>query len=153
MAKDKNYISIELEGAAELQKVFAGLPKSVERRLLIASLKRVARPIATAIRKDAPKDSGDSKRSIKVRAMTKSKFPAITIGPDEKHWFLKFAELGSGRQAAKPFMRPVWDAMKNQAAKSFILESYGTIEKFAVRLRKQAYAGKLSRAGRKALGI
>jgi HK97 gp10 family phage protein len=153
MASTKDYFDFKLEGSKELDRVLKGLPKAVGRRMIIAGLRDQAKPILRDARRHAPVDSGDSKKSIKIRTMVKSKFPAITIGPDTDHWFLKFAEYGSTRQTAKPFMRPAWDAHKRAAANGFIVSTIQAIEKYADRLKKQAYAGKLSRAGRKALGI
>jgi HK97 gp10 family phage protein len=156
MTKTKNYFDFKLEGAAELDKVLAGLPQSVGRRMIIAGLKTQAQPILKDIRAAAPKDTGAAAKSIKIRVMKKSKFPGITIGPEAEFWWLKFHELGALKtrtQQPKPFMRPAWDAHKRTAAKGFILGTFKAIEKFAERLKKQAYAGKLSKAGRRALGL
>jgi|GEM_PF-1850347 len=53
----------------------------------------------------------------------------------------------------KPFMRPAWDRNKNRVRDNFARELMDQLLRFAARLKKQAYSGKLSRAGMRALGL
>ncbi len=150
----KNYFDFHMEGAKELEKVLKDLPKGVHKNMLKAGLRRAAKPIARDAKQAAPKDTGAAAKSIKVRTMTRTNVPAaISIGPESKYWWLRFHEFGTSVLKARPFLRPAWERNKVAARDSFIKETFNALEMFAARLKKQAYAGKLSKAGKRALGL
>lgn len=150
----KNYFDFHVEGAKELDKVLASLPQAAAKQQLKAALRIAGKPVVKAARAKAPKDTGAMAKSIKLRVMTRTRVPAaVSIGPDSDHYYGMFLERGTSKIAAKPFLRPAWDAHKVSVAKNFSLSMWQALERFSKRLVKQAYAGKLSKAGRKALGI
>jgi len=148
-----NYFEFKVIGAPELDKVLAGLPVPFQRRMLIGGMKRAVKPILKGFRLAAPVDSGDAKKSIKIRVVTRSKFPAITIGPDQEHWYLMYSEFGTANQPERPWMRPVWDMRWPMARLSFVKETFAHLEDQAKKMKQKAYAGKLSRPARRALGL
>ena len=153
MSKD-NYFDFEVEGAKELDKVLKALPQAAAKQQLKATLRLAARPVLRAARANAPKDTGAAAKSIKVRIMARTRVPAaISIGPDLDHWYLLMIERGTSKVAANPFLRRAWNSNKVIFVKTFGKNMWIVLHRFSNRLLKQAYAGKLSKAGRKALGI
>ena len=170
----QNYFEFKLEGVKELDRVLASLPKAAGKQQLKAFLRKAAKPVVKDARANAwksdtgsypydPKSGkkskikgkpGDMARSIKARTMTRTRVPAaISIGPDQEHWYGLFQERGTAYKAAQPFLRPAWDAHKKSIAANLAKDLSYVLERMAQRLLKQAYAGKLSKAGRKALGL
>ena len=190
MRQATNVLKIEIEGVKELDKVLAHLPKTVAKQQLKAALRQATKPMVKDARARAKKVSPSMARSIKVRIVPRSNVPAaITLGPDEKHWWGVLHEFGTGifgpkkkeikaeetykgrvlttftgpnlehpikvskGHPATPFMRPAYDTNKNRAVKNFGKNLWFVLDRMAQRLVKQAYAGKLSKAGRKTLGL
>lgn len=144
----------KIEGAKELDKVLASLPKAVGKAQLKSALRRSAKPIVKEARTRAPKDTGAMAKSIKVRTMTRTRVPAaISIGPDAEHFYGRFPEFGTSKIKATPFLRPAWDTNKRTVVKTFTADLWYVLVRTAKRYKKQAYAGKLSNPARKALGL
>jgi len=153
MSKD-NYFDFKVEGGKELDKVLAALPQAAAKQQLKASLRLAARPVLRTARAGAPKATGAAAKSIKIRVMTRTRVPAaISIGPDMDHWYIRMIEFGTSTIAADPFLRRAWNSNRVVFVKTFGRNMWIVLERFSNRLLKQAYAGKLSNAGRKALGI
>jgi len=74
--------------------------------------------------------------------------PSVMSGPGLAHPI----KTSKGVKAT-PFMRTGWDRTKEKVRANFIGDTFITIERYAKRLLKQTYSGKLSKAGKKALGI
>ena len=162
------FFDFKIEGARGLDEVLAGLPKSFEKKQLKAALKKVAKPAVKEARAKARRSKigtrphkgvkggppGAAAASIRAFVMTKTIVPAaIAIGPDEDHWYLTFQEFGTPQRAAEPFLRPAFDMNKRSMIRNFTRDMFEVLNRTAMRLKKQAYAGKLSRPARKALGI
>ena len=147
------FFDFKLEGAKELDKVLAGLSKSMAKQQIKAGLRKAAKPVLKDARAMAPKKTGAMAKSIKVRTMVRTNVPAISIGPDAEHYYGVFTERGTAHHSAQPFLRPAWDKNKRQVRDRFVKNIWYVLLRAANRLKKQAYAGKLSNAGRKALGL
>ena len=80
-----------------------------------------------------PVDSGDLKRAVKSRATVKrSGFGYADIGVEKGSVFYgHFIELGTSRQAARPFLRPAIDQAdkSGEISESFINALNRTIER------------------------
>ena len=61
--------------------------------------------------------------------------------------------VDAGNMPAMPFLRPAFESLQQQVLKKFGEEMWKNISRTAKRLLKQAKAGKLSKGGRRALGI
>jgi len=158
------FFDFKIEGAKELDKVLKELPEAAAKSQLKAALKKSAKSIVADARSRAWRSKGGAEKgegktgsmadSIKPFVMTNTAVPAaIAIGPDAAHWYGVFQEYGTPWRPAEPFMRPAWDTNKRAALAAFAKNMWYVLERFAKRLKKQAYAGKLSRSGRKALGL
>lgn len=93
-----------------------------------AALKEGAtRAEAAAAARAANKAAGGTGRSV-----------IVSVGPTKAAFYGQFQEFGTAHHAAKPFMRPTWDALKNSMLDS-IKDALGTeIAKAAARAAKRA---------------
>ena len=164
---------VEVEGLTELDAALAELPAALRRGVVLAALRKAAAPIAKEARVRAPRGKdprrrgskkqrkrGESERighgadSIIVRA-AKSKTPteaAVVIGPDAAHWYMRFVEFGTSRQAPARFLTPAFEIHKEAAIRVTGEELWNTLSRTAARLARQAESGSLSKKARRALG-
>lgn len=151
------FIQFDIEGVKELEGVFSALPKRTSKQVLRNGLKLAAKPIAAAAKMNLLASGWDSKEasdSVRIRAMKNIKVDAaVTIGPDSKHWYAALFEYGFRSRRPEPWLRPAWDAEARMAYESLSKYLLTALDKLAQRLTKQAYSGKLSREGRRALGL
>lgn len=127
-------IKFSFEGARELETALKELPKSVASGALNAALKKAAEPMVAKARALAPVDTGALRKSIKahpVPSKQRAYAASIAIGPDRKHFYGAILEKGTGPRkvkktgkmvgsiAAHPFLRPAFDAHKEEAQKIF----------------------------------
>lgn len=151
---NKPFVEFKLEGAKELDRVLKDLPKGVNKNVLKSGLRKAGKQILTDARAGAPVLKGVSKKSIKIRVMTRTKVPAaLSIGPSADNWFLKLIEFGTARIAANPFMRGAWERNKRTARDTYVKETWMALTKWSENLVKKAYAGKLSRTAKQALRL
>ncbi|MDH5524528.1 MAG: hypothetical protein OEY01_11130 [Desulfobulbaceae bacterium] len=67
----------EITGATELQQIFAQLPLKYGKKPIQAAFRKGARIFTTALKSNTPTASGETRRSIKVKALRGA---AITVG-------------------------------------------------------------------------
>lgn len=122
------FMSIKIEGAKELEKTLLGLEPKLGKKIIRQAMKKAAKPIHAAARQMAPVVTGALRKSIKIRVMKRKKHRyGVVIGTAAK-WFTgetfygAFAEFGTKKQPAKPFLRPAFDAYHKDALKIFISE-------------------------------
>lgn len=68
-------------------------------------LLRVGDQVATRAAGMAPRDSGAGAASIHAQAAGDE----VRVGPDAKHFYLIFHEVGTSKKSARPFLRPALD--------------------------------------------
>ena len=141
-------VTLEIRGLAELDEKLKLLGNDLGLKALNAALMAAAKPIMDAVKANAPiasapyyrywkgkKGSGQTRKLIqpgKLRASVKRKRiknvedAAVSIGIKNKAFYWHFIEHGTSRMAARPFMRPAFDANVEKCT-----------EIFAERLRKQ----------------
>lgn len=128
-------ISFEIEGLEELESRLERIGKKVGSKFLRQALSKAATPVVRAAKEKAPSDTGALKQSIgKTTVKGRGKNVAsVFVGPKEKNaralalanagrskpikgiFYGHLVELGYGRQAPQPFLRPALDE-KAQAA-------------------------------------
>jgi HK97 gp10 family phage protein len=149
--------NFRIEGGDELERVLRRLPRGVARSQLRSALKHAAKPMVRDARtraRSASWRSGDMAKSIKARVMKNTVTPAaISLGPSREHWYGVLFERGFRSRPAEPFLRPAWDANRKRFVSEFGDSLWHVLNRLAGRLKKQAYAGKLSRTGRRTLGL
>lgn len=132
-----------IEGAKELDKVMMGLPKHVAERDLNFALRKAANVVRDKAISNAPEDTGYAKKNIKVRQDKKSGYSSsMLVGVFRKAFYMMFIEFGTEDTPARPWLRPAFDATKNQML-SLIADTLGKrIQRSAKKL-----AGSYSKSG------
>ncbi len=104
------------------------LPKDVQREMQ-QEVDAIAADVADAIRRTAPEDQGDLKRSIRVvdenwapdnpnvrgvKVMVKSAggISAGIVAGDRLAWYAAMVEYGTVKMRAQPYFWPIWRAKK-----------------------------------------
>ncbi|MCE9635074.1 MAG: hypothetical protein K8T90_05145 [Planctomycetes bacterium] len=157
---------VAVVGFKELDAALAEIPASLRRNVVLAALRKASQPIVRDARARArrgmdprrrgsmkQRKSGESLRigpgadSIAARAIPSSVATeaSVTVGPDARHWYMKFLEFGSARQSPARFLTPAFEVNKEAAVQLAGEELWKTISATARRLAKQAEAGTLSR--------
>jgi HK97 gp10 family phage protein len=143
----------KLEGFAALDKALGQLPKATAKNVLKRTLLKAAAPIDEAASADAPVGP-TGKLQISVitgTRLTRSQqrfatlktsnyYAEVHVGTSLSRGI--FMEFGTFKDAPQPFMRPAWEAHKDQALNIIKVELGGEIEKAAKR-----YAKKLAKGG------
>lgn len=119
-------------GIPEIDKALAELERKAQRKIVSSAMRKAMKIVQAEAKNNAPVDTGELKKSIKVRA-GKRRRGAITIDvrtqdPNHKE---KFLEFGTVKMAARPFMRPAYDTKGEQAKKQAIAEILEGIERAA----------------------
>jgi len=160
-------IEFNLKGMDDLTLALKGVPKKISKEVASDSMTIAVRPLVMAIASYAPVDSGDLKRSIGwVIRQYKTGVTLAVIGPvrgkgtfrtkkgnlNEPANYAHLVEFGhntprstKGRKntigplavPAHPFMRPAWEATKEQVLNTFN-DTFGTRIEAAVKSRKAA---------------
>jgi HK97 gp10 family phage protein len=127
-----------IEGLAELLAKFKELPKGVQRSTLQRVGRKVLAPIADKARSLAPRRSGKLKRSIKVSTRLSRRQYLLARGEGDNVNIYAGAgalpqatlqEFGTSNLPAQPFMRPAWDAGKDQLLSDVKNELWSEIQK------------------------
>lgn len=163
---------VAVVGLRELETALAEIPASLRRNVVLAALRRAAQPIvrdarARARRGTDPRRRGSTKQrrsgesltmgpgadSIAARAVKSSVATeaSVTVGPDRRHWYMKFVEFGSARQSPVRFLTPAFEVNKEAAVQLAGEELWKSIAATARRLARQAESGTISRKAAEAL--
>lgn len=122
-----------ISGMAELAKTLGGLAANVQRNALRKAVSSGAAIIRNEARAIAPVDTGEMRRDVQmkrertadsqiatyavyVRSGKKSRLAGKARGVERDSFYWRFVEFGTSKMAARPFMRPAFEAKKNEAA-------------------------------------
>lgn len=117
-------ISVTFTGSAEVKAIFDAMPGKVQKKLIRHALRAAAKAIQEDAKRIAPDETGALAKSIKVRAMKRSRTRVgVQVFTDsdslqtdgKKGYYAAFTELGTSREAAQPFLRPALEGNKGQA--------------------------------------
>lgn len=145
-------VSVEIKGLKELDKALGELPKSTAKATLRRVLVEGGELIASAARRGAPVDHHYLYESIDVstklnrrqRSLHKEQggkaFQEMFVGTNNPAGVQQ--EFGNEHNAAQPFMRPAWDAKKQEALERITNLLWGEIEKSAQRVAKKTAKGR-----------
>jgi HK97 gp10 family phage protein len=101
-----------------LAKQFEDLSYSVQKKVLVKAAKAGAQVIRDEAERLAPKLTGElAKNEIVTIAGTGSNAAEVVvkIGPDKKHFYGLFQELGTAHQPAQPFLEPALESQRDAA--------------------------------------
>jgi HK97 gp10 family phage protein len=165
-------VDVQILGYRELDAALAHLPEALRRQVALAALKRAAAPMvrdakAAARRGKDPRRRGSMKQrrsgeseamghgadSIAARA-TPSESPyeaVVAVGPDARHWYLKFLEFGTAHEAPQRFLTPAFEVNKEAAVRAVGEELWKSLAATAARLARQGSVGTLSKSATEAL--
>ena len=146
MADTKN-----LSGFRELAAALKELPQRVARKHLRGSTSKGARVIRNEARSLAPKDTGEMAKdimikrersegdhvasfSVFVRTGKKSRLAGRARDVDKDSYYWRFLEFGTAKMPAQPFMRPAFEAKKEEAVDAIGEELDRRIQKEAADL-------------------
>lgn len=138
-------IQWRFEGGDELAVALRAQSEALTRKVVIDALTEGGEPIRAAAEARAPRGEGpehlaenivitpirDSSTSRSGRD-PESDF-AVKIGPTTPFFYGLFAEIGTGRQAAKPWLRPAFDSLAGQSLGIIGRELWSTVRKTADR--------------------
>lgn len=113
-----------VDGLDRLDAAFAGLERELTGPQLIQLTESAADVIYQEVIARAPVDTGELKASIESVAAQrgKSATSSIQVADSAKggiKYYAVFIEYGTSKMAAKPFMRPAFEAKKNAAVQKF----------------------------------
>lgn len=136
--------TVKVEGLKALQTALQELPKATAQSVMLRVLKKRAQPIAEAAKQLVPVASGELRNSIVVSTkLTRRQLGQHEkAGPNDVEVFVgpgalpqaHLQEFGTFKEPPQPFMRPAWDAEKENTLKGIADEMWSEIEKAAMRL-------------------
>jgi HK97 gp10 family phage protein len=142
-------------GFKELENALLELPKAVAKGVLRTALKNAGEPVVSDAQRNVPVLTGELLGSIDIRSTlskrqrrgrAKAGDVEMFIGPSwPKGAHGHLVEFGTSKMAARPFLRPAWDANKERVLASIGRELWTAIEKAARRLARNV--AKLRAAG------
>lgn len=132
-------ISFEVEGLAGLEQQLLKVEAKAGAKFLRQALSKAATPVVRAAKEKAPVDSGALRQSIgkATRKGRGKNVASVFVGPKEKNaralalanerrskairgiFYAHIVELGYGRQAPQPFLRPALEENANDAVTIF----------------------------------
>lgn len=154
--------AFRLHGLKELDRALAELPKAVGKNVLRKIARKALGPVARDAKANAPRAEGELAKSIRIgttltgrqrRWRRRHGAVEMFVGPSwptGAHGHLQ--EFGTAHHGAQPFMRPAWDANRQQVLATISDDAWHELAKAARRLARQAETGKLSRGSRRHLG-
>ena len=129
----------EITGVEEVQKILDDIAPKHARNLMRSTIQGVASEIAKQARRNAPKDTGTLKKSIKAK---RKKSPPdrpvseVYVKSDAFYWrFIEYGSKGPTAQPERPFIRPASEKIRSNFEK-ILTEQFG--KKLEKKLAKEA---------------
>lgn len=133
MAGRRAPISLKIEGLKPYLKAMQSLKGSAQRRVLRKAITDATKPVLKTAKAKAPKDSGLLRKSLGRKTVTLKKRATVIgmVGPRtgfkkevtvrrsarkpsveirDPNRYAHLVEFGTSHSAARPFLRPAWDA-------------------------------------------
>lgn len=102
---------MRFSGGPELLAAFAQLPAAIGRTAVQNAMKDVVKPMVEDMQSAAPKLTGAAAATITSQVrQVEGQGATVAVGPTRSGFYLQFAEWGTSKQPARPFMRPAWDS-------------------------------------------
>lgn len=141
-------------GFKELADAMRELPERVAKNALRSAVNAGASVIKAEARAKAPVDSGKLKKALYQKQIREQSGPyrqvffvGVRSGPKRKKdgtkdysldaWYWRFIEFGTVKMAAKPFLRPAFEARKEQAVQAIADKLDERIQKTAQELSRK----------------
>lgn len=96
-------MSVQIKGAAELQRYLDQLPANVEKNIVRGALRAGTKVMADAVKAAAPEKTGALKKSVRVRAGVRAgRVTSRVVIGDKKAWYLHILEGGAKPHDIRP---------------------------------------------------
>ena len=136
----------QVDGIAEVQKLFKKLPKRLQDKALMSVLRTGATVQRKAIKAQAPRGTGNLADNI-VSKRVKGQF-AIETGPNRKAFYGGFQEFGTSTIAPKRYLRGAYHSTVNAVQQKMMRQLIKAVAREAKKLRGPIRkSGALSRKG------
>ena len=126
---------MSVTGLDALQQVLAGMQRALSADSLRSCTTAAVQPILREAQQRAPVRTGEVRDALQVvtpgsgrRNTASSLVEVARSGPGGTTREAIFAEYGTEKQPARPFMRPAFESMKDQAVQTFARELAQKIE-------------------------
>ena len=132
----------EVTGIAAVDRKLSKFPDKLQKKMITKSLRKAAKLIQSSAVGRVAADSGNLKRSIKVKSKKRSRKNAHIVGIRVlTNWKTykgdfnpaAFVEFGTQYQAAAPFMRPAGEGSRAQVVAFFRQDLAATIKEMAIK--------------------
>jgi HK97 gp10 family phage protein len=136
-------MKLEVLGLQELEQKLREFGPRLAKNGLRAAVAAGARVVANEAKRNAPVDTGTLKRAVYLKqireesnASQQTFFVGVRHGKGEKKknrdgFYFPFVEFGTEKMAARPFVRPAFEATKEQAAEAIKAKLAERIAKLA----------------------
>jgi HK97 gp10 family phage protein len=113
---------VTIKNGNELWNALTAVSEKFAKKALRAALYAGSEVIRLEIGKRAPKDTGRLEAHIAAKTTISAKQEAgkTQIGPGRSAWYAGFLEFGTRKMAARPFIRPAFDSVKQAALNAFV---------------------------------
>lgn len=125
MARNRKLFRPKLvvEGMDTLAMKLARLQREISGNLLRETVLEASEPVAEDVSANAPMLTGNLSENIETEVTIENRTKAqVAIGPGKSAFYGMFQELGTVHMPAQPFLRPAFDANKDQ-----VIEDVGDI--------------------------
>lgn len=115
--------TVVMTGLRELDRNLARLSDKMQKKLVRSAVRKAAKPVLDRAKELVPTDTGDLRRSLKIRALKRSRRRStigvqVVTGVDffkGEQYYGGMIEFGTSKMNAKPFLRPAADQSKGKA--------------------------------------
>lgn len=102
-------------GGPELLAALNQLPAAIGKTVVTNAMKDVVKPMIGDMQASAPKLTGKAAATITSQVrQVEGQGATVAVGPTRSGFYLQFAEWGTSKQPARPFMRPAWDSHRSE---------------------------------------
>lgn len=143
--------AVRIDGLKDLDAALAQLPKATGKNVLRRTGVLALAPVVAAAKRNVPVDDGDLRDSLRVttklsKRQQRINAKAVAEGKSSVQLYAGAAalphahlvEFGTEKMPPQPFMRPAWDAEKDQVLKLIRDELGNEIDKAAARVARKA---------------
>jgi HK97 gp10 family phage protein len=118
---------LSIQGAKALERRLAKLDSKLARKTARQAVRAAAKVVLAEARNRATVDSGATRKSIKIRSGRSRKKKTVLLKVElgagffkGKTFYASFLEFGTSARAARPFLRPAFEAKKEAAAEAMV---------------------------------
>lgn len=146
MPVDKRIFEIGVQKTKAIEDAFVQFGKTASRTAVSQAQRQALKPMLKAAKANAPRRTGLSKKSIKIIPLKprSGEVTRMAVAPTGAGFVLLFAEKGTFKQAAEPWLEPARDAHIDFYIKHIHLFIAQKFEKIAKKMKTQLERGKVT---------